>query len=320
LFASVGGLITPAIVLLLIDGATRRRPLTPSHAWHPAAIVLAAAVSCWTVKRCLRATWRQGALAWLPGITPALVMAALVIFVIWPHALDWYSDPGSGMAPTLLGFHRTGNCPRCGGQSLIALTAYEGGNPPSTVASPTAAFRAFARRRVRGAMDQDIGICENCLAAVQQSPLSHQLENPDRFVVNKLLTPKRWDVVLFRLPGDPTKLQALRIVGLPGETIVIRDGAVWVDGVGLDPPGDLVRLEYSTLNSAGLATWGTPADPAVLGDDEFFVLGDFTAVADDSRTWLQGAPGRRAYALPRGYIVGVVTHIYWPPTRWRVLR
>ncbi|MBI3465338.1 MAG: hypothetical protein HY000_20110, partial [Planctomycetes bacterium] len=159
LLASIGGLVTPVIVLLLVDGATRERPLTPSKAWHPAAIALAVVVSCWTVKRCLRAT------------------------------------------------------------------------------------------------------------------------------------------ILFRLPGQPEKLQALRIVGRPGETIFIRDAAVWVDGVGLNPSDDLVQLEYSTLNSAGLATWGTSEEPAVLGADEFFVLGDFSAVADDSRTWLPGAPGRRAYAL-----------------------
>ena len=60
--------------------------------------------------------------------------------------------------------------------------------------------------------------------------------------------------------------------------------------------------------------------PAKLGDDEYFVLGDFSPQAKDSRLWREGAPGHTPYAVPASHIRGVVTHIYWPPKRWRILR
>jgi hypothetical protein len=65
---------------------------------------------------------------------------------------------------------------------------------------------------------------------------------------------------------------------------------------------------------------GTKDRPAVLADDEYFVLGDFSAQSSDSRWWYEGAPGHNPYAVPRSHVRGVVTHIYWPPQRWRVLR
>ena len=48
------------------------------------------------------------------------------------------------------------------------------------------------------------------------------------------------------------------------------------------------------------------------------MLGDFSA-GMDSRSG-RGAPGHPPYAVPESYLIGVVTHIYWPPSRWRVLR
>jgi hypothetical protein len=36
--------------------------------------------------------------------------------------------------------------------------------------------------------------------------------------------------------------------------------------------------------------------------------------------WLEGAPGHPPYAVPESYLHGVVTHVYWPPQRWRILR
>ena len=53
---------------------------------------------------------------------------------------------------------------------------------------------------------------------------------------------------------------------------------------------------------------------------EYFVLGDFSQQSADSRLWESGAPGHPSYAVPESYIIGVATHIYWPPSRWRILR
>jgi signal peptidase I len=141
-----------------------------------------------------------------------------------------------------------------------------------------------------------------------------------RFAVGKLLEPKRWDMVVFRYPEDPSTLYAMRLVGLPGEQITIQDGAVWADGQKLTMPKELEGLEYlDRIPGFPGVSWGTIEDPAKLGDDEYFVLGDFSALAKDSRLWQDGAPGHPPYAVPRSHFYGVVTTVYWPPDRWRAI-
>ena len=68
----------------------------------------------------------------------------------------------------------------------------------------------------------------------------------------------------------------------------------------------------------GPVGWGCEDNAVVLGLDEYFVLGDFSARSKDSRLWQDGAPGHLPYAVPSDHIIGVVTQIYWPPERWRV--
>lgn len=64
-----------------------------------------------------------------------------------------------------------------------------------------------------------------------------------------------------------------------------------------------------------------PARPAILGDDEYFVLGDFSVSSRDARFWDRSLEGREhPYAIPESSIDGVVTHIYWPLQRMRVFR
>ena len=113
----------------------------------------------------------------------------------------------------------------------------------------------------------------------------------------------------------------MRLVGLPGETIHVDGGAVWVNGMRLDPPTTLRGLEYlSEMPNWRTPLWGANERPAVLGQDEYFVLGDFSAQSNDSRLWEKGASGHSPFAVPESHLRGVVTHVYWPPQRWRVLR
>jgi signal peptidase I len=142
-------------------------------------------------------------------------------------------------------------------------------------------------------------------------------------MVCKLLRQRRWDLIVFRYPGDPTINYVKRLVGLPGEEIFIKEGSVWINGERLEPPESLPGLTYVTeFPQAPIQPeiWGTPARPAKLGEDEYFVLGDFSQQSSDSRLWTTGAPGHPSYAVPGSYVIGVVTHIYWPPSRWRIFR
>ena len=49
-------------------------------------------------------------------------------------------------------------------------------------------------------------------------------------MANKLLQPQRWDMIVFRYPKDPTRKYMQRLVGLPGETVYLKGGSVWVNG------------------------------------------------------------------------------------------
>ena len=60
-----------------------------------------------------------------------------------------------------------------------------------------------------------------------------------------------------------------------------------------------------------------PAGQARRG--RVFRAGRLLAAGRHSRLWETGAPGHPTYAVPQSYLIGVVTHIYWPPSRWRIL-
>lgn len=118
-------------------------------------------------------------------------------------------------------------------------------------------------------------------------------------IVNKavykwLHPPQRGDIVVFEYPRAPDRDFIKRVIGLPGETIEIRGGSVYIDGIPLDEP----YLPQPTNGSVG---------PRNLGDNEFFVLGDNRDNSSDSRSW---GP------LPQDNIIGKAWISYWPPRFW----
>ena len=95
-------------------------------------------------------------------------------------------------------------------------------------------------------------------------------------VTYKFHEPKRGDVVVFRYPNDPTKFFIKRIIGLPGETIIIDGSKVSVEtktGETLDLSEPYVENE--SKNNLKIET----------GETEYFVMGDNRAASSDSRYW-----------------------------------
>lgn len=92
-------------------------------------------------------------------------------------------------------------------------------------------------------------------------------------VVYRMSRPKRGDIIVFRSGNGRLGegLRVKRIVGLPGETVQIRDGRVLING-------SVVDDNYASIVDPGLAS-----EPVVLGSDEFFVLGDNRNGSEDSR-------------------------------------
>lgn len=90
--------------------------------------------------------------------------------------------------------------------------------------------------------------------------------------------PRRGDVIVFRYPRDPAKFFIKRIIGVPGDTIIIETGTVKIKNEA-NPDGFLLDEPYvSAMN-------GHDSIVEELGEREYFVMGDNRDASSDSRSW-----------------------------------
>ena len=112
---------------------------------------------------------------------------------------------------------------------------------------------------------------------VSGSSMETTLSNGDNLIVDKLTyhfkEPKRYDIIVFPYKYEENTYYIKRIIGLPGETVQIADGRVTIDGVLLEEPSE--REEIRDARRA--------SEPVVLGQAEYFVLGDNRNGSSDSR-------------------------------------
>lgn len=263
-------------------------------------LVSSTLIPCLVIAWGFKVRFLRAVQAWLPTLFLSVAMVLFALLVLQPFVCEAFVTPANSMAPTLLGKHWQSTCPDCGESSFCSPVdpVYRSGVPL-------------------------LSICRN-FHVLEVSDVPPRVFPGDRFLVTKFLAPKRWDIIVFEYPEDPSTLYVKRLVGLPGETVQIEDGAVWINGNKLDPPDELRGIEYLSempeVRNSSYDLWGTKDRPAVLGKDEYFVLGDFSARSKDSRLWQQGVPGHNPFAVPASHFRGVVSHIYWPPERWRILR
>jgi signal peptidase I len=114
----------------------------------------------------------------------------------------------------------------------------------------------------------------------------------------RLRSPERGEVVVFKYPYNPSQRYIKRIIGLPEETIEIKDQKIRIFG----KTGQEMILDENTYLPADDLTIGN--SKTILKDDEFFVLGDNRLASSDSRIW---------GVLPRDKIIGRVLFRLWPP-------
>ena len=115
----------------------------------------------------------------------------------------------------------------------------------------------------------------------------------------------RGDVVVFKYPVDPNRDFIKRVIGLPGETLEVRERKVYIDGRALEEPyAHYIELptsssEYREVTSSDVQKhYG----PVVVPADQYFMMGDNRDNSADSRFW---------GFLPRDYIKGRALLIYW---------
>jgi signal peptidase I len=156
---------------------------------------------------------------------------------------------------------------------------------------------------------------------MSSNSMAPTLSNEDRFLVDRTLKPERWDVAVFRPPFDPRSVFAMRVVGLPGEFVEIKDGEITIDGRVATKPPHLSQIRYVGDRPVRETCNGCTGSPMLLGPNEFYVLGDNSPMSNDSRYWQKPDTGRaQAGAVVRSDIVGTVRFVYSPMSRIRVLR
>ncbi len=139
---------------------------------------------------------------------------------------------------------------------------------------------------------------------VEGTSMVPQLENGERLLVNKLVYYdiqsvswghiERGDIVVFWYPKNPNKSYVKRVVGLPGESVSIKNGVVFVNGTQLNEPYLDFEHNQALPNSSA----------QTVDDFHYFVMGDNRDNSADSRMWGQ---------VPAKYIYGKAFFRYWRP-------
>ena len=133
------------------------------------------------------------------------------------------------------------------------------------------------------------------------------LADGDHLIVDKISyrfrDPNRYDIVVFPYRYEKNTYYIKRIIGLPGETVQIIDGYVYINGALLDE-----HYGNEIMNNPGQA-----ADPVTLGPDEYFVLGDNRNNSSDSRDPSVGN-------IKRDDIMGKAWVRIWPLNKFGVLK
>lgn len=142
---------------------------------------------------------------------------------------------------------------------------------------------------------------------VSGSSMENTLSHGDNLIVDKITyrfsDPQRFDIIVFPFQYEDHVYYIKRIIGLPGETIQIQDGDIYVDG-------EILEESYGreVMKSSGIAE-----NPITLGENEYFVLGDNRNDSSDSRDPSVGL-------IERDDIIGRAWVRIWPLDKIGVLK
>jgi signal peptidase I len=167
----------------------------------------------------------------------------------------------------------------------------------------------FIRTFVVQAFKIPTGSMENNLLIGDHLLVNKFVFGPTATAAERALLPfgeiKRRDVLVFKYPEDPDRDFIKRVIGLPGETVEVRQKKVYVNGTALDEPyvhflqppsGDSDLHEVTSLDVR--EHYG----PVTVPPDQYFMMGDNRDNSADSRYW---------GFLRRDYVKGKALIIYW---------
>ena len=115
-------------------------------------------------------------------------------------------------------------------------------------------------------------------AQIPSGSMENTIMTGDRVFGNRLAykfsDPKRFDIIIFKYPDDESQLFIKRIIGLPGETVEIHDGNIYINGS--DTPLEDVDIKEPMEGSFG---------PYTVPEGRYFVMGDNRNDSADGRVW-----------------------------------
>ena len=124
------------------------------------------------------------------------------------------------------------------------------------------------------------------------------LADQERIFINKFTyrfgieNIERGDMVVFLYPGDTSKSYIKRVIGIPGDAVEVKEGAVLINGS---------LIEESYVPEEFLDRISAPR--TLVKPDEYYVMGDHRSASNDSRSW---------GTVPKEYIYGKAVFVYWP--------
>ncbi len=142
---------------------------------------------------------------------------------------------------------------------------------------------------------------------VSGESMENTLDNGDQLIVDKITyrfqDPERFDIIVFPFHYKENTYYIKRIIGLPGETVQIADGTIYING-------EVLEESYGreVMQDPGIA-----AEPITLGEDEYFVLGDNRNQSSDSRDPSVGL-------IHRDEIIGRAWLRIWPLNSFGILK
>jgi signal peptidase I len=165
----------------------------------------------------------------------------------------------------------------------------------------------FVRTWVVQAFKIPTGSMENNLLIGDHLLVNKFIFGPTPLAIGRAVLPvrqvRRGDIVVFKYPDEPDRDFIKRVIGLPGETIELKNKKVHVNGQGLDEP--YVHFLTPPSNDYQEVTSFDVRErfgPVTVPADSYFVMGDNRDNSQDSRYW---------GFLPKGHVKGKALLIYW---------
>jgi signal peptidase I len=160
----------------------------------------------------------------------SIVIAFVLAFLFRTFEAEAFVIPTGSMAPTLMGRHKDVDCPKCGYRYQVSASEEAPDNPNQQPSGCLAGMCPMCHYVMPMRPNDDLprGVAERRLPDI---PLQRSY-NGDRILVNKYTytfgDPERWDVVVFKFPGDAKLNYIKRLVGFPGEKLRIYQGDLFI--------------------------------------------------------------------------------------------